>query len=99
MEAAVHGDIDLFKQALMLDPLTAAVCNPNEIWQLGDDLISATAKWLPQYDRKVVNAARRRLKKDPPTYKKALKGIRVESAVAEDMHKLLERAGTGKGRE
>jgi alpha-galactosidase len=99
MEAAVHGDIDLFKQALLLDPLTAAVCNPDEIWQLGDELISATARWLPQYDRKVVNAARRRLKKNPPTYKKALKGIRVKSTVTEDMHKLLERAGTGKGRE
>ena len=62
MEAAVHGSIDLFKQALMLDPLTAAVCSPDEIWQLGDELIVETARWLPQYACKTVNAARRRRK-------------------------------------
>jgi alpha-galactosidase len=95
MEAAVHGDIDLFKQALMLDPLTAAVCTPDEIWQLGDELISATAKWLPQYDKKVVAAARRRLKANPPQYKRAAKGVRVKGSVIGDMHKLLEESGTG----
>ncbi|MBT6147376.1 MAG: alpha-galactosidase, partial [Gemmatimonadetes bacterium] len=32
MEAAVHGDVDLLKQAMMMDPLVGAVCNPPEIW-------------------------------------------------------------------
>ncbi len=96
MEAAVHGDIELFKQALMLDPLTAAVCDPNEIWQLGDELIVATSKWLPQYDRKVINAARRRLKADPPTYKKSIKGNWArKKADSGDVHTQLEEAGTG----
>jgi alpha-galactosidase len=95
VEAAVHGNIDLFKQALMLDPLTAAVCNPDEIWQLGDELIVETARWLPQYTRKTVNAARRRLKSNPPTYKKAIKGNRSRKAVSGDMHKILEKAGKG----
>ncbi|MBF0245551.1 MAG: alpha-glucosidase/alpha-galactosidase, partial [Planctomycetes bacterium] len=89
MEAAVHGDIDAFKQALMLDPLTGAVCNPEEIWQLGDELISATAKWLPQYGSKTISAARARLKANPPKYKNATKGVRTEGSVIGAMHTLL----------
>jgi alpha-galactosidase len=49
VEAAVHGDVTLLKQAMLHDPLTAAVCNPEEIWQLTDDMLVAQAKWLPQY--------------------------------------------------
>jgi len=33
VEAAVHGDVTLLKQAMLHDPLCAAVCNPEEIWQ------------------------------------------------------------------
>ncbi|MHC4874344.1 MAG: alpha-galactosidase [Planctomycetota bacterium] len=102
VEAAVHGNVEYFKQALMLDPLSGAVCNPDEIWQMGDELLSSCAKWLPQYSSKDISAARRRLKKDPPKYKKATKGIRLKEkakrpkTVAKDMHKELEEAGTGK---
>lgn len=96
MEAAVHGDITAFKQALMLDPLTAAVCNPEEIWQMGDELITATAKWLPQYSKKEISAAQGRLKANPPHYKNATKGIRVKGSVIGEMHAMLEEAGTGK---
>jgi alpha-galactosidase len=49
MEAAVHGDITLLKQAMLHDPLTGAVCNPEEIWQLVDEMLVAQAAWLPQY--------------------------------------------------
>ena len=35
VEAAVHGDMMLLKQAMLHDPLTAAVCNPEE--NLADD--------------------------------------------------------------
>jgi alpha-galactosidase len=104
MEAAVHGDVDLFKQALMLDPLTAAVCTPDEIWQMGDELLVETSKWLPQYSKKDINAAKKRLKDDPPSYKRARKGIRVKTKVdksskkksKKSMHQMLEEAGTGK---
>lgn len=61
MEAAVHGDVELLKQAMLHDPLTGAVCNPEEIWQMTDDLLVAQRQWLPQY-RPAATAAKRRLK-------------------------------------
>ncbi len=49
VEAAVHGDASLLKQAMMLDPLTGACCNPPEIWQMADEMLLAQREWLPQY--------------------------------------------------
>lgn len=64
MEAAVHGDVELLKQAMMMDPLTGAVCNPKEIWQMADEMLVALARWLPQY-AEAIPAARDRLAKGP----------------------------------
>ena len=61
VEAAVHGDDALLRQAMLMDPLTGAVCNPPEIWQMVDELLVAQSRWLPQY-KSAVRAARRRLK-------------------------------------
>lgn len=60
MEAAVHGDLMLLKQAMLHDPLVGAVCNPEEVWQMTDELVVAQAEWLPQYAGEVP-AARKRL--------------------------------------
>ena len=60
VEAAVHGNADYLKQALLLDPLTGAVCTPPEVWQLADDLLIAEAPWLPQYADEVKAAKARR---------------------------------------
>ena len=60
VEAAVHGNADYLKQALLLDPLTGAVCTPPEVWQLADDLLIAEAPWLPQYTDEVKAAKARR---------------------------------------
>ena len=49
MEAAVHGDVDLLKQSMLLDPLTGAVCNPPEVWQMEDEMLIALEPWMPQY--------------------------------------------------
>lgn len=49
VEAAVHGNDTLLRQAMMMDPLTGAVCNPPEIWQMVDEMLVAQEKWLPQY--------------------------------------------------
>ena len=49
--AAVTGDVALLKQAVMHDPLTAAVCNTEEVWAMVDEMLVAQAKWLPQYKR------------------------------------------------
>ena len=61
MEAAVHGDVTLLKQAMLHDPLVGAVCNPEEVWQMTDALLVAQAEWLPNYASAEINAARRRL--------------------------------------
>ncbi len=49
VEAAVHGDDMLLRQAMMMDPLTGAVMNPDEIWQMVDEFLIEQAEWLPQY--------------------------------------------------
>jgi alpha-galactosidase len=59
VEAAVRGDDNLLRQAMLLDPLVGAVCNPPEVWQMADDMLIAQAQWLPQY-RQAIAAARRR---------------------------------------
>lgn len=59
VEAAVHGDDTYLRQAMMLDPLTGAVCTPPEIWQLTDDMLIAQAQWLPQYSRAIEEAKKR----------------------------------------
>lgn len=56
VEAAVHGDATLLKQAMMMDPLTGAVCNPPEIWQMADEMLVAGEAWLPQYRRAIAEA-------------------------------------------
>ena len=60
VEAAVAGDDQLLRQAMMMDPLVGAVCNPPEIWQLVDEMLVAQAKWLPQYGP-AIEAAKQRL--------------------------------------
>ncbi len=61
MEAAVHGDVTLLKQAMLHDPLVAAVCMPEEVWQMTDEMLVAQAQWLPQY-AKAITPARQRLR-------------------------------------
>ncbi len=45
----VHGDRDAVRHAVMLDPLTAAVCTLADIRRMTDDLFAAEAAWLPQF--------------------------------------------------
>src|SRR5690606_27951116 len=61
MEAAVHGDVTLLKQAMLHDPLVAAICNPEEIWQMTDEMLVAQAQWLPNYSPASIDAAKQRL--------------------------------------
>ena len=56
MEAAVRGDVTLLKQAMLHDPLVGAVCDPEEIWQMTDDMLVAQAPWLPQYTTEIPRA-------------------------------------------
>ena len=59
VEAAVHGDVTLLKQAMLHDPLTAAVCDPEEVWQMTDEMLVAQKRWLPQFREEAGNAAKR----------------------------------------
>jgi len=56
VKAAVSGDVSLLKQAALLDPLTGAVCNPPEVWQMVDEMLIAQEKWLPQYAETIADA-------------------------------------------
>jgi alpha-galactosidase len=62
VEAAIAGDIDLLKLAMLHDPLVGAVCSPEEVWAMVDEMVVAQAEWLPQYAR-AVPATQERLAK------------------------------------
>jgi alpha-galactosidase len=47
VEAALRGDTDAVHHAVMLDPLTAAVCTLPQIRQMVDELLDAQSQWLP----------------------------------------------------
>ncbi|MEJ2043010.1 MAG: alpha-glucosidase/alpha-galactosidase [Reinekea sp.] len=49
VKAAIHGDVDLLKLAVLHDPLVGAVCSPEEVWQMVDEMLIAQQQWLPQY--------------------------------------------------
>jgi alpha-galactosidase len=51
VEAALTGDVESTYHAVMLDPLTAAVCTLPQIRSMVDELLAAEAQWLPQFRR------------------------------------------------
>ena len=59
VEAGTHADINLLRQAMMMDPLVGAVCNTREIWQMVDEMLIAQAEWLPQYAQEIERAKER----------------------------------------
>jgi alpha-galactosidase len=61
VRAAMTGDVGLLKLAVLHDPLVGAICTPEEVWQMVDELLVAQAKWLPQY-ADAIPAAKERLK-------------------------------------
>lgn len=84
VEAAVHGDIGLLRQAMLMDPLTGAVCTPNEIKQMVDEMLVAGESWLPQYS-KAVEEAKIRLSLGKLIPHKNYSGIRVPEKDVETM--------------
>ena len=59
VEAAVKGDVTLLKQAMLHDPLVGAVCNPEEVWQMTDEMLVSQAEWLPQFAAEIPAAQAR----------------------------------------
>lgn len=81
VRAAVEGNVTLLKQAVLHDPLTGAVCNPDEIWQMVDEMLVAQAQWLPQY-RHEIAAAKKRLATSKPLGTRKTRGaarLRIQS--------------------
>ncbi|MBN2046305.1 MAG: alpha-glucosidase/alpha-galactosidase [Anaerolineaceae bacterium] len=50
VEAALTGNKELVKLAVLHDPLTGAVCNPPEVWAMCDEMFEALAQWMPQFN-------------------------------------------------
>lgn len=50
VEAALTGNRELVKQAILHDPLTAAVCSTEQVWSMVDEMLDALAPWLPQFN-------------------------------------------------
>ena len=90
VEAAVHGDVNLLKQSLLMDPLTGAVCTPPEIDQMADEMLVAQAKWLPQFAQ-AIPAAKKRLAGAPKLGREGFQGgARLRVRTAEELQKAAE---------
>jgi len=99
VEAGIKGDETLLKQAMLLDPLTGAVLNPAEVWQMTDEMLIAQEKWLPQYTETIKAAKERMAKGDliPTKINKgaarlAIKTVEVMAQEADKMRKLASAA-------
>ena len=73
IQAGMRGDVHLLKQAAMMDPLTGAVCDTNEISQMVDEMLVAQAQWLPQYKEEIPKA-KARLALEKPLGTKSTEG-------------------------
>jgi alpha-galactosidase len=108
VRAAVEADVALLKQAVLHDPLTAAILNPPQIWQLVDQMLIAQADWLPQYQvNGSIDAAKARLaeheaagtrvKTQPWPGAARIAPRSVEQLRADDDAKVLDADKTGAG--
>jgi alpha-galactosidase len=91
VEAAVKGDIQLLRQAMLMDPLTGTVCNPQEIYQMVDEMLVAGEKWLPQYSEEIARA-KERLANGPLIPPRDYHGVRVHEKTVEEMRQNKEDA-------
>ena len=85
VEAGVHGDVMLLKQAMMMDPLTGAICTPDMISQMTDEMLMACEEWLPQYTEAIAAAKAHRASSDwveLPEYEGA---VRVSVKTVDEM--------------
>ncbi|TCP29477.1 alpha-galactosidase [Scopulibacillus darangshiensis] len=79
VEAALNGDRDLVKLAVLHDPLTAAVCNTNEVWRMCDEMLEALAPWLPQFNGEGLRWKDRPQPSDGLNYERPLAGVSAHS--------------------
>lgn len=97
VEAAVTGDDNLLRQAMMMDPLVGAVCNPKEIWQMVDELLVGLEEWLPQYTDAIAEAKVRLTTGELLPTKDYRGAARLEVKTVEEMEKDREAANKNAG--
>ena len=86
VEAAVAGDVNLLKQAALMDPLTGAVCNPPEIWQMIDEMLVAQEQWLPQYKEAITQAKENLKRPDLIPVREGYRGaVRLQEKTVEEV--------------
>jgi alpha-galactosidase len=49
VDGALRGDREAVTHAVMLDPLTAAVCTLPQVRSMVNEMFAAEAQWLPQF--------------------------------------------------
>ena len=49
VQAALDGSTEAVYHAVMLDPLTAAVCTLPQIRNMVDEMLEVQEQWLPQF--------------------------------------------------
>ncbi len=84
MTAAVTGDVELLKQAVLHDPLVGAICTPEEVWQMVDEMLVAQAAWLPQYAH-AIPAAQERLRSPKVTTRQWSGAARIDVRSVEEL--------------
>ena len=94
VQAAVHADIDLLRQAFMMDPLVGAVCNPPEIEQLVDEMLVAQARWLPQWKKEIARAKKRLAGAKSLGTRKTAGAARLQTKTVAEMKKDGTRSGS-----
>jgi alpha-galactosidase len=89
VEAAHRGDANLLKLAMLHDPLVGAVCSPEEVWQLADEMLVAQAEWLPQYAAEIPRAKARLAAHDAAGTRVALRAtagaVRIHTKSVDEM--------------
>lgn len=85
VEAAVSGDDLLLRQAMLMDPLTGAVCNTNEVWQMVDEFLIEQEKWLPQYSQAIERAKARWAKGNLIPHKDYKGAARLHTKTVDEM--------------
>ncbi|USB31723.1 alpha-glucosidase/alpha-galactosidase [Paenibacillus sp. YPG26] len=97
VEAAIAGDDLLLRQAMMMDPLVGAVCNPKEIWQLVDEMLVAQEPWLPQYSEAIAQAKDRQSKGNLLPTKEYKGAARLKVKTVDEMMENREEASRNAG--
>jgi alpha-galactosidase len=87
VQAAIAGDIDMLKLAMLHDPLVGAICTPDEVWAMVDEMVVAQAQWLPHY-ADAVPAAKARMANSKVSTRDWKGAARIDQRPIEEVRKI-----------